>query len=63
MNANGDSAIPLYKYLKDKLPGSSDNSDLQLNFEKFLIDKNGQPGKVLIDDPDTISEPNKLHFL
>lgn len=63
MNVNGDSAIPLFKYLKEKLPGTSGNSDVTLNFEKFLIDKNGQPGKVLIeDDPDTISEPNKFVF-
>lgn len=44
MNANGDSAIPLYKYLKEQLPGPN-GPDLTLNFEKFLIDKNGKPYK------------------
>lgn len=41
---NGDSAIPLYKYLKEQLPGPN-GADLFMNFEKFLIDKNGKPVK------------------
>ncbi|XP_031641040.1 probable phospholipid hydroperoxide glutathione peroxidase [Contarinia nasturtii] len=45
VNANGDSAIPLYKYLKEALPAADGKQDLTLNFEKFLIDKNGKPFK------------------
>lgn len=42
VNVNGDSAIPLYKYLKDKQHGTFGNS-IKWNFTKFLVDKNGQP--------------------
>ena len=41
---NGDKAIPLYKYLKEKLNGEA-GADIEWNFVKFLIDKNGQPVK------------------
>lgn len=43
IEVNGENAIPLYKYLKDKLPGSGGKSDIEWNFAKFLIDRNGQP--------------------
>lgn len=41
---NGKNAIPLYKYLKSKLKGKA-GPDIEWNFVKFLIDKNGQPVK------------------
>lgn len=44
INVNGDSAIPLFKYLKDKLKGEQ-GADLEWNFVKFLVNKNGQPVK------------------
>lgn len=44
VNTNGDAAIPLYKFLKEKLNGDG-GPDLAVNFEKFLIDKNGMPVK------------------
>lgn len=39
---NGDSAIPLYKFLKEKQNGTFGNA-IKWNFTKFLVDKNGQP--------------------
>jgi len=42
VNVNGDNAIPLYKYLKEKQNGIFGNS-IKWNFTKFLVDKNGQP--------------------
>lgn len=42
INVNGDDAIPLYKYLKDKQSGIF-GSFIKWNFSKFLVDKNGQP--------------------
>lgn len=42
INVNGDSAIPLYKYLKEKQTGTF-GSAIKWNFTKFLIDKSGQP--------------------
>lgn len=44
MDVNGDNAIPLFKYLKDQLKGDK-GADLEWNFVKFLIDKNGKPVK------------------
>lgn len=42
INVNGNSAIPLYKYLKEKQNGFF-GSAIKWNFTKFLVDKNGQP--------------------
>lgn len=39
---NGNKTIPLYKYLKRELRGFS-GPDIEWNFVKFLIDKNGKP--------------------
>lgn len=44
MNVNGDNAIPLYKYLKDQIKGDK-GFDVEWNFAKFLVDKNGIPVK------------------
>lgn len=43
IEVNGDDAHPLYKYLKQQLPGSGRDSDIEWNFAKFLIDKKGNP--------------------
>ncbi|XP_031633811.1 probable phospholipid hydroperoxide glutathione peroxidase isoform X2 [Contarinia nasturtii] len=42
INVNGNSAAPLYKYLKDKQGGFL-GSAIKWNFTKFLVDKTGQP--------------------
>jgi len=44
IDVNGDTAIPLYKWLKEKLPGFLTNS-IKWNFTKFLSDRNGVPYK------------------
>lgn len=44
IEVNGDNADPLYKWLKLATPGS-DGADIEWNFAKFLIDKDGQPVK------------------
>ena len=44
IEVNGDQADPLYKYLKDALPGTA-GSDIKWNFSKFLIDRHGTPIK------------------
>lgn len=43
IEVNGNDAHPLYKYLKQQLPGDGKDSDIEWNFAKFLIDKNGNP--------------------
>ncbi|KAL1505600.1 hypothetical protein ABEB36_005128 [Hypothenemus hampei] len=43
IDVNGDNADPLYKYLKLKQPGTNPNdTSIEWNFAKFIIDKNGQ---------------------
>ena len=44
VNVNGDDAHPIFKYLKNELPGTLGNR-IKWNFTKFLIDKNGKPVK------------------
>lgn len=42
VNVNGDSAIPLYKFLRNKQNGFFGNA-IKWNFTKFLVNKNGVP--------------------
>ena len=42
VNVNGESAHPLYKFLKLKQPGLI-GDDIKWNFSKFLVDRNGVP--------------------
>jgi glutathione peroxidase len=44
VDVNGKNTHPVFKYLKDKLPGTIGKS-IKWNFTKFLIDKNGNPVK------------------
>ena len=41
IEVNGDGACDLYKLLKDAQPGDGDSSDIAWNFEKFLVDRDG----------------------
>lgn len=41
IEVNGDGAAPLYQLLKTEQPGDGDSPDITWNFEKFLIDKQG----------------------
>uniref|UniRef100_A0AAR5QIG3 Glutathione peroxidase n=1 Tax=Dendroctonus ponderosae TaxID=77166 RepID=A0AAR5QIG3_DENPD len=43
VDVNGDNAIPLYKFLKLKQPGTNaTDSSIEWNFTKFIVDKDGQ---------------------
>jgi len=53
IDVNGKNAHPIYKYLKDMLPGLL-GKKIKWNFAKFLIDKNGIPVKRF--SPTTIPE-------
>lgn len=55
IDVNGDNAHPIYKYLKNKLPGFPWKK-IKWNFTKFLIDKSGKPVKRFA--PTTV--PDKL---
>jgi len=41
IEVNGDGAAPLYQMLKAAQPGDGDTSDIAWNFEKFLVDAQG----------------------
>ena len=41
IEVNGDGAAPLYQMLKEAQPGEGETSDIAWNFEKFLVDKQG----------------------
>ncbi len=41
IEVNGDGAAPLYRMLKEAQPGEGETSDIAWNFEKFLVDKQG----------------------
>jgi glutathione peroxidase len=41
IEVNGDGAAPLYTWLKEQQPGDGETSDIVWNFEKFLVDGDG----------------------
>lgn len=53
IEVNGENEHPIYKYLKNKLPGTL-GKKITWNFAKFLIDKNGTPVKRF--SPTTVPE-------
>lgn len=57
IEVNGDNADPLYKFLKEALPGTLSN-DIKWNFTKFLLDRNGKPIKRFSSmvKPETIED-------
>ena len=42
IDVNGDTACDLYRFLKESQPGEAETSDITWNFEKFLVDRNGE---------------------
>ena len=44
IDVNGPAADPLYKWLKTATPGSDDR-DIEWNFAKFLVGRDGKPAK------------------
>ena len=41
IEVNGDGACELYQWLRAEQPGDGDTSDITWNFEKFLVDRDG----------------------
>lgn len=41
IDVNGDGACDLYRFLKAAQPGEGDSAEITWNFEKFLIDREG----------------------
>ncbi|WDH82339.1 glutathione peroxidase [Paenibacillus urinalis] len=42
VEVNGENTHPLFQYLKEQEPGAGETSDIQWNFTKFVIDRDGQ---------------------
>ncbi len=42
IDVNGDTAHPLYKFLKKEAKGAFGSESIKWNFTKFLVDKNGK---------------------
>ena len=61
VNVNGENTHPIFKYLKEELPGFPGKS-IKWNFTKFLIDKNGQAIKRFspITKPESMREQIEL---
>ncbi len=60
IDVNGESAHPIYKYLKTQLNGTFGNK-IKWNFTKFLINKDGNPVKRF--SPITKPEKIEKHIL
>jgi glutathione peroxidase len=58
VDVNGESAHPLYKYLKTEAKGVLGTESIKWNFTKFLIDKNGHVVKryAPLDAPASIEK-------
>jgi glutathione peroxidase len=41
IEVNGDGAAPLYQWLKAEQPGEAESAEIAWNFEKFLVDADG----------------------
>jgi glutathione peroxidase len=41
IDVNGENETPLYSLLKAAQPGAGDSADITWNFEKFLVDGDG----------------------
>ena len=65
IDVNGESAHPLYKYLKSELGGWFGRW-IKWNFTKFLIDRDGKPVKRFapVDTPEKIGQylENRMSF-
>lgn len=57
IDVNGESAHPLYRYLKEKAPGVLGTEPIKWNFTKFLIDRKGRVVKRYgsVDTPASIA--------
>ncbi|WP_342553142.1 glutathione peroxidase [Paenibacillus sp. FSL R7-0652] len=42
VDVNGEDAHPLFQYLKEQQPGTGETSDIQWNFTKFLVNREGE---------------------
>ena len=54
IEVNGDGACELYEFLKQEQPGEGESAEISWNFEKFLVNRDGEV--VARYDPRTTPE-------
>lgn len=42
VEVNGESADPLFQYLREQQPGEGESNEIQWNFTKFLVNRSGE---------------------
>lgn len=42
VEVNGEGADPLFQYLREQQPGEGESNEIQWNFTKFLVNRNGE---------------------
>lgn len=63
IEVNGAGTHPLYQYLKKELPGDGKKADIEWNFAKFLIGRDGKPVERFnprVKPEDTVKSIEKL---
>merc|ERR1712216_809386 len=63
VNVNGPDTHPFFKYLKEKGPKSFLGNDAKWNFEKFLVDKDGNVVKRYLSTTSPMSIENDIKKL
>lgn len=63
VDVNGENTHPVYKYLKEELPGILGSKNIKWNFTKFLVDKNGKPVKRYAPKDKPMSFANDIEEL
>jgi glutathione peroxidase len=58
VEVNGPNTTPIFKFLKESLPGILGSKDIKWNFTKFLIAKDGTPSKrfASADQPSSMAK-------
>ena len=62
ISVKGDDIAPIYRYLTQKSKNGVQDSEVQWNFQKYLINENGQLEKVI--DPQTLpTDPEIINWI
>lgn len=71
IDVNGEQAHPLYRYLREHTPDPYDTGDIEWNFVKFLVDREGaivkrygartEPAEIESDLRDLLTRPAANH--
>jgi glutathione peroxidase len=60
IDVNGPQTSPIFEYLKNSLPETLESKEIQWNFTKFLVDKNGLPFKRYASNVEPVDMENDI---